>query len=465
MRTIPVISILGLVCGALGAAAEPLTLARVLETSRDHFPSIQATVEEKLIRTGRITTALGAFDLALEQDGLIWADGFYDGAALDNRLTKRLPSSNAKIYAGYRVSNDDFPIYEQELVTNDGGEFSLGVVFSLWRDRAIDAQRFAVSNAELSLREAEIDLVLARLTTQRNAARAYWAWLVAGQRLGVYQNLLALAEDRISGLERRAREGDVAAIYVVENRQNLLRRQALLTGAERDFSVAAINVSLYLRDTDGAPLKPLAEQLPNEFPDVEPLNSNADALIERVLGQRPELLRIDNLTTIERKRLLLAENELKPRIDLGLKAAHDVGSGSRTREGFDAIVNLEISIPLERRRGTGLASQSYARLRQLALERRLVKDRLTTDVTRLSTNINASRELVDITHEEAEQAQKMVNAERKRFAAGASDFFLVNLREERSADARVRNLESRLRYYNNLADLQAITLDYQALGI
>ncbi len=102
MRTIPVISILGLVCGALGAAAEPLTLARVLETSRDHFPSIQATVEEKLIRTGRITTALGAFDLALEQDGLIWADGFYDGAALDNRLTKRLPSSNAKIYAGYR---------------------------------------------------------------------------------------------------------------------------------------------------------------------------------------------------------------------------------------------------------------------------------------------------------------------------------------------------------------------------
>ncbi len=453
----------GAVRGAI--AGEALTLEHVLSTSLEHFPRIQSAVEEKLLREGRLTRALGAFDLALEQESLVWADGFYDGMAVENRVVKRLPSANARVYSGYRISNDDFPIYQQELVTNDAGEFNLGVVFSLWRDRAIDEYRFAVSDAELGVREAEIELLLARVTTQRNAARAYWAWVVAGHRQRVYADLVNLARDRIGGLERRVLEGDVAEVYVVENQQNLLRREALLTSATRDLTNAAIELSLYLRDDDGTPLRPDVDQLPATFTAGTTPRENLPDMIERALGQRPELARIENLTVLERKRLLLAENELKPRVDLGFKAAHDIGDGSRSRNGFDAIVDLQVSIPLERRRGRGQVAESRARLRQLAQDRRLARERLSNEVARLDANINAARELVSITAAEVEQAERMVDAERKRFAAGASDFFLVNVREERSADARARNLESRLRFHHNLADLYAITLDFAALGI
>jgi len=451
-------------CGASGRAAAALELDQVLASSIEHFPAIQAAVQETLIREGRVTGALGAFDLALEQNAKV-RGGYYDGRTLDNRLVKPLPLANMQTFAGYRVSNDDFPIYEEEYVTNDGGEFNLGIVFSLWRDRSIDPRRFELAAARLGVREAELDLELARITTQRNATRAYWSWVVAGQRLAVYRALVALAERRVNAFEQRAAAGDIATIHIVENRQNLLRRQALATEAQGDFDARAIELSLYLRDVHGDPMRPDATALPGLVTGTTAHVADAEILVAAVLSVRPELARLDTLSDIERKRLALAENELMPRVDLGLKGAHDIGNGARAREGFEAVVDLTISIPLERRRGTGLVAESRARLEQINFERALTEQRLANEIRKLGTTLNAMRELVALTGDEAEQAATMEQAERTRFEAGASDFFLVNLREERSADARIRHLDARLLYQLSVADLHAITIDREALGL
>ncbi|MBT8445676.1 MAG: multidrug transporter, partial [Gammaproteobacteria bacterium] len=79
--------------------------------------------------------------------------------------------------------------------------------------------------------------------------------------------------------------------------------------------------------------------------------------------------------------------------------------------------------------------------------------------------LDAAHRFVAITADEAVQAAVMEDAERRRFDAGASDFFLVNLREERSADARIRNLDSRLSYFTSLTDFHAATVDLEQLGI
>ena len=50
-----------------------------------------------------------------------------------------------------------------------------------------------------------------------------------------------------------------------------------------------------------------------------------------------------------------------------------------------------------------------------------------------------ARELAGLAGREVEMAQKMREAERRRFEQGASDFFLVNLREE--AEALIRRTE------------------------
>ena len=92
--------------------------------------------------------------------------------------------SGGEVFAGYRIGRGNFQPWFGERETNDGGEFNVGLVSSLWRDRAIDDRRFKVSKAELDIEQAEIELFLARLQTQRSAAKAYWEW-VAGKCLGV----------------------------------------------------------------------------------------------------------------------------------------------------------------------------------------------------------------------------------------------------------------------------------------
>ena len=52
-----------------------------------------------------------------------------------------------------------------------------------------------------------------------------------------------------------------------------------------------------------------------------------------------------------------------------------------------------------------------------------------------------------------------------RFDEGASDFFVVNVREERTADAQVRAVVARQAYFKAVADYYAATVDLEALLI
>ena len=59
----------------------------------------------------------------------------------------------------------------------------------------------------------------------------------------------------------------------------------------------------------------------------------------------------------------------------------------------------------------------------------------------------------------------MVDAERKRFELGASDFFLVNLREERVADAQIRAIRAELNGRIARTSYDAATINLAALGL
>ena len=63
------------------------------------------------------------------------------------------------------------------------------------------------------------------------------------------------------------------------------------------------------------------------------------------------------------------------------------------------------------------------------------------------------------------QTETMREAEQRRFQSGASDFFLVNIREETAANARIQFHEARLDREVALADYYAATVELDQLGI
>ena len=449
----------------LAAQAQPLLLDEVLRSSATHAPAILEAMTREAQAAGRRLTAEGAFDLVFEADAQSRPLGYYDGSQLDARATRPLATNGGSLYAGYRVSRGTFPIYEDKAYTNRAGELRVGAVFALMRDRLADDRRTRLGLAGIDVVLARLDREMVAIGVQRRAIDAYQTWVAAGLRVAVYRDLLALARERQTSIERQIRLGARPAILGTENRQNILRRQTLLVRAEQDLAATANALSFYLRDAAGNPVVPASDRLPPSFALLRPPPLGPD-FARRI--ERPDLaailLRLDQTAA----RRALAENDLLPRLDLRAEAAKDVGAvglGGRSRTALEGIVGLRLSIPLERRQARGRIAEAQAEADGLRLRRKLLEDQILVETNGLAVQVEAAERLLDLAGEETALAGRMAEAERRRFQLGASDFILVNLREEAAADARLRQLDAEYRRATARAELVAATVDRSQLGL
>lgn len=461
---------------APASAADPITASgpllpdEVLAASETHFPSILQALADRQAAAGRVTEALGAFDVVFAADGFDRMKGYYDGTALSGKVIKPLRPLGAQIYGEYSLSNGDFPVYEDEYYTNTGGKAKLGVLFSLLRDRDIDKRRFGEVDAALALEQAELEVLLTKVGVQQQALAAYWRWVAAGQQLAVYDNLLSIARQREAGLEREVKNGRRAAIFITENRQNIMRRQTLATSARRDFQVAANQLAFYLRDEEGDPLEPAAARLPapEGLAALPPVPALAALDVPALLARRPELRILQTGAERALQKIAVSENELKPRLDLNVELADGfgaVGEGGASRGTTDAVVGFTFSVPLERRQARGRITQAEARLESLRQEQRRIEDQVEIELRNILLELDTARELMALARQDMELSETMRQAEIRRFEQGASDFFLVNIREETAADARVRYYAAIRRARVAQANFDAATVNLASLGI
>ena len=455
-----------LLAAATHVSAATLALDEVLDSSLRHFPQVLAAVEKTAAQAGKVLAAEGTFDLRLENQTYSRATGFYDGKIVDSKLVKPLPQFNTKLYGGYRISDGDFPTYEDEFFTNGGGEFKIGAVFSLLRDRDIDDRRFALRDSSLALTQTELEQRLTQIKVQHQAANAYIKWLAAGKGLDIYRGLLELAEARQRGLEDRVADGDLARVYLNENQQYILKRRGKVTEAERQLANYANRLALYLRDQNGVPRRPAVAEIPGTWPDLGTLDPvELEATIAATRRGRPEFGIVEADLERERNRLALGENALRTRVDLNLEASQDLGGGSYTREETDAVVRLDITVPLERRTGRGKVAEARANVSRLEHERQLLNEQIDLEVRNIANDINAAERFLDLAGQEVDQAGILEEAERVRFDDGASDFFVVNLREESTADARVRRIEAQAGLLQAVTNFYAATVQIERFHI
>ncbi len=448
----------------------PLLPEEVLEASGKHFPSILKAMAQRQAAEGRGTESLGAFDVVFAADGFDRLDGFYDGTALGGKVIKPLRPLGAQLYGQYSLSNGDFPTYEDQYYTNNGGTAKLGVLFSLFRDRDIDSRRFGQIDAELALEQAGLDVLLTKVGVQQRALAAYWRWVAAGQQLAVYENLLSIALEREVGLEREVSSGRRAAIFITENRQNITRRQTLTTAAKRDFQIAANQLAFFLRDENGDPLMPGVQRLPAEqqFGSLPETPSAGTLNMPELLDKRPELRILQTGAERALQKIALSENELKPRLDLNFELAEgfgSIGEGGASRDGTDAIVGFTFTVPLERRQARGRITQARAELESLRQEQRRLEDQVEIELRNILIELDIARQLMELAKQDVELSETMRRAEIRRFEQGASDFFLVNIREETAADARVRFYTAYQRTRVAQANFDAATVNLARLGI
>lgn len=452
--------------GPPAPAAAPLSLDEVLRSSAIAAPQIIEALAKIRSAEGRALSAEGAFDTVFEAEGKSRALGYYDGTVVSGRATRPLTDNGGYLYGNYRVTRGDFPVYEDENYTNRLGEVKVGALYALMRDRLVDERRTRRTLAGGDIDIARFERQAVAIGVQRRAVDAYQNWVAAGQRLRAYRDLLDLSERRRGGLARQIELGARPDILLTENDQNLVRRRGLVVRAEGDFAAAANALSLYYRDAAGNPVLVGADRLPADAaalagPQVAGLRAN-------LVDNRPDLQMV--LARIDQglARLALAENELRPRLDLRGEMGKDVGPvglGGASRTPLEAAVGFRFSVPLQNRAARGKVGEAQAEIDALNARSRFLRDQITVEVEGIMIGVGAAERLVTIAEQERQLAERLAVAERRRFELGSSDFFLVNQREETANDARVRLIDAQARIAAARAELAAATADRAALGL
>lgn len=425
-----------------------LTLGEVLRSANESHPQIEQAVARIDIAEGRSLEADGGFDpkAKLGLKGL--PVGQYTKGQMEALVVQESPLWGARFHAGWRRGFGNFPVYDGDLETLNGGEFRAGVDLPLWRGGPIDRRRADMAQAEAGIDQTREDLAATRLMLANAAASAYWSWIEAGRQLTINEQLLEVATQRVNGIERRIEAGSLEPLVAIDNQRTVLDRQTKVIDARRKLAQAAIKLSLFLRTPDGTPIVASREQLPPMFPEPDPPTSaTLDRDIRFAREQRPDLIALRHMLRQATIEVDLADTNVSPQVDLQAWVAQDVGSGKPELEPLDIGLGVVVEIPLLLRKDRGKYRQARGKLSELKAKLRLAGDKIEAEVRSAFAALEAAYETVELASNARAANERLAAAERRRLELGQSDILIVNLRELAAASSAASEAAALAEYH------------------
>lgn len=427
----------------------PLGFRELLTSIRTHHPNIRAADARTRGARGEQLAADGGFDPKLGVAGQLTPTGFYDVTAVDAKVAQPTPLWGTEFFAGYRYGRaDDLASYD-ERETLDQGEVNGGVKIPVLRSGAFDERRAALRTSRLAVESAQANRGSTELELVVGGAEAYWSWVAAGEGYLVVRRLVRLAEVRTEQVDAQVEAGAAPEIYRAENLRSLLKRREKLVRAERKLDKATIKLSLFQRADDGMPERPDWTRLPARVPE-SPLVSDDELPrgMKRALAGRPELAGLEADLRSAMVDSDLADVELLPQLDFEFKFSQDFGTDSddKTQESlepFEIKALMVVEFPLLLRKGRGKAVKARAKVEETGEKLRFTQDKIRVQVQDLWSLLQANIRRSEVSLQLAEAAEIVAAGERERMVLGATSPFVVNLREQDAADARLTEIDAR----------------------
>ncbi|MCB9741363.1 MAG: TolC family protein [Alphaproteobacteria bacterium] len=440
-------------------ANAPLTLDEVLGQLDARMPLLLAAAQDPAVAEARRLSAAGAFDLQLSADAKAVPIGDYSYGWLETSLVQPLPVAGVELAGGYRASGGELPSYYGAHEMPPGGEAWIGASLPLLQDLLIDDRRAELRLAELGVDVAEAKLSATRIKLTLKATLSYWKWLAAGAKVDLAEELLSIAEARDAAIATRVRLGQLPELDQVDNQRIIVERRAKLADARRDLVSAQVELSLYLRDEDGRPVRPAIERLPPErLTPPPPGVLLSEDLVSQALGARPELAaQLAKLTQAETK-ARLAQNDRAPKLALKGEVSQAVAQSTATTP-TELAVGVGFEVPLQRREAAGKLATAQAEIQRAEAELRWLEDRIAADVEQAAAAVDYEWQRWQAAQEAVELARQLEEAEQRRFELGATDLLTVYLREQAFADSVRAEVEAWLEVQAAVATLRA------ALGV
>ena len=328
------------------------------------------------------------------------------------------------------------------------------------------------------------------ISTVSQVENIYWNVVNAFENLKAQKRALQAAEQLLSDNRKQVAIGTLAAVEVVSAEAQVATNEQKVIVAQTNLQLQQLYLKNAITKNQDDPVLAATEIVPSDrmkLPEQETITPAQD-LIAEALQNRPELAesRIDLSTRQLSMRAI--RNALLPSLDLvanyggnGLAGALNPNySGSTnglTNTGyFDALsslgshptyyVGFSVTIPIRNRAAQADAVRSQLEFRQAEARLQQIKNQIAIDVRNAQFSLQQNRARVDAATKARDYAQYTLDAERKKFAYGASTTYNVMTQLNNLTAAESNLVTTMAAYQQSRVAMQQVTgTTLETLGI
>lgn len=405
----------------------------------------------------KLMKARGAFDPKLEVD---YNRKKFKNSTYYNKLNAsfKIPVWFGIEFKGNFEENTGTFLNPQDNIPTDG-LYSAGVSIPLAKGLLTNKRMATLRQSRLYIKQARADRQILINDILYEATKAYFKWLKQYNEKRVYENFVQNAEIRFNGIKKSFTAGDKPAIDTVEARITVNNRKLSLEKSRIKFIKSSLELSNYLWLTNNTPIELKEDIIPdkNTFKIADAILNTSGFDIESFdIESHPKLKSLDYKVKglyIEKR---LKRNNLLPQIDLHYNFLSQTPEEINTFNSNAYKSGLNVRFPLFLRKERGDLKLAQIKLQDTKFNLQNTRLSLRNKIDTINKELESFSIQSTYTFNIVNDYSTMVTAEERKFSLGESSLFLVNSRESKLIDAKLKAIDLENRFLNTKANLSNI---------
>jgi outer membrane protein TolC len=435
-----------------------MSFEQYMDIVTDHHPMTRTARLQKDYANANKMIAWGAFDPKFSAS--------FDAKNFDGKSYYNLLSTGVKVPTWYGIELKAFydqntgSFLNEESSLPSNGLFTLGISFPLAQGFVIDERRFQLKNADIFTKGTDQDRRTLLNDLIYDASIAYLQWQEAYAALAVAKEGLEFANIRLQGTKGAFVGGDKPAIDTLEVYIVKLTRESELISSQQTLENAKLQLNNFLWVDGLLPLEVQDDLAPDQ---LKPNNlaALADSImmegnwLDRHPNIRLAVLKIDQFE-LEQK---LNREMLKPDVRLNINPLV-TASNRYLPTGFssnDFKYGVSAYYPILTRKERGKVRFTQTKINEGNNDLSQKRLSLKIKFDQYINNISLVGSQLDLISQNVNNYRRMLQSENQLFEAGESSVFLVNSREVKFLESRLKEIETISKLIKNRIELIYIT--------
>lgn len=436
------------------------TLMDLEELMMSNHPVVKQAALLSEMAKAQVAQARGKFDPALQAEfrkKYFGNTDYYN--AWNSFLKVPLWLAGADLKLGYDRNTGKYT--NPETTTSTAGLSSVGISIPLGQGLIIDERRSVLRQAKAMLTYAEADQVKQINSIWLSAVKDYWNWYYANQQFKLLQEGVQLAQKRFEAIALQTQLGDKPPIDSVEAAITVQERRAQLAKYTVELLNTKLLLSNHLWNTNQEPL-----ELPNfaipVITNENKLTPNKlvlDSLLMQAKQQHPELIKLNS----KGQQLNIEESYRKEMLKPKLNVAGNLISSRRNfnediASYYDFNINnyklgVEFAMPLFLRTERNKLKEVRLKQDQLAYDQLVTARNIQNDITTKFNDLTGYSSQIKLQRLSINNQQTLLTGELQKFDLGESTLFIINNRESKLIDMKVKQEDLISTYNKAIAEL------------